>query len=119
MQRQAPFVVVTQRNSIAEASARTGSIALATKLARRLTAERVVGVYKDQSLVEGAHRNNRQTRAGSPRLLEQRRPDRQPSSASRAAPSQRSLIEIAVRDALDDEHLGTYQPKDAPHAPHT
>jgi hypothetical protein len=91
--------------AIAAASATDGIYALATNLPGRLNATTVLRIYKDQPLVECAHRNNKQTLRVRPIFLHNDDRIEALISIVGLALVVFGLIEIAVRDALGDSHL--------------
>jgi hypothetical protein len=91
--------------AIAAASATDGIYALATNLPGRLNATTVLRIYKDQPLVECAHRNNKQTLRVRPIFLHNDDRIEALISIVGLALVVFGLIEIAVRDALSDSHL--------------
>jgi transposase len=101
------------RNKAAIASAATtdGIYALATNLRGRLTAERLLRIYKDQSLVECAHRNAKQTLRVRPVFLHNDDRIEALISIVGLALVVFGLIEIALRNAIGDERLAGLLPE--------
>lgn len=95
------------RNSSAiRAAQRTDGIyALATNLPGRLTATKVLTMYKDQPLVESAHKNSKQTLRVRPIFLHNDDRIEALISIVGLALVVFGLIEIELRQALRDEHL--------------
>jgi hypothetical protein len=91
--------------AIASASSTDGIYALATNLPGRLTAATVLRAYKDQPLVECAHRNNKQTLRVRPIFLHNDDRIEALISIVGLALVVFGLIEIELRNALGDEHL--------------
>jgi transposase len=91
--------------AIATASATDGIYALATNLPGRLTANQVLRIYKDQPLVECAHRNSKQTLRVRPVFLHNDDRIEALISIVGLALVVFGLIEIELRQALGDEHL--------------
>jgi Domain of unknown function (DUF4277)/Transposase DDE domain len=91
--------------AIAAASASDGIYALATNLPGRLTANQVLRIYKDQPLVECAHRNSKQTLRVRPVFLHNDDRIEALISIVGLALVVFGLIEIELRQALGDEHL--------------
>jgi len=82
-----------------------GVYALATNLPGRLTAANVLRIYKDQSLVECAHRNEKQTLRVRPIFLHNDDRIEALISIVGLAIVVFGLIEIGVRHALGDQQL--------------
>jgi hypothetical protein len=95
----------TNKAAIAAASATDGIYALATNLPGRLSAATVLRIYKDQPLVECAHRNNKQTLRVRPIFLHNDDRIQALISIVGLALVVFGLIEISVRDALGDSQL--------------
>jgi transposase len=97
--------------AITAASATDGLYALATNLPGRLDAGKVLRVYKDQSLVECAHRNDKQTLRVRPLFLHNDDRIEALISVVGLALVVFGLIEIELRTALGDEHLDGLLPE--------
>jgi transposase len=82
-----------------------GIYALATNLPGRLSATKVLATYKDQSLVECAHKNEKQTLRVRPIFLHNDDRIEALVSIVGLALVVFGLIEIEVRRALGDQHL--------------
>jgi len=91
--------------AIAAASATDGVYALATNLPGRLSPASVLRIYKDQPLVECAHRNNKQTLRVRPIFLHNDDRIEALISIIGLALVTFGLIEIAARNALGDQPL--------------
>ncbi len=101
----------TDKAAMAAASATDGIYALATNLPGRLRPTSVLRIYKDQPLVECAHRNNKQTLRVRPIFLHNDDRIEALISIIGLALVTFGLIEIAVRDALGDEPLDGLLPE--------
>jgi transposase len=95
--RDQPAVRAAQRTD--------GVYALATNLPGRLTAAKVLRIYKDQSLVECAHRNEKQTLRVRPIFLHNDDRIEALISIVGLALVVFGLIEIEVRRAIGDQQL--------------
>ena len=96
-----------RRNSTAIRSAQRtdGVYALATNLPGRISAAKVLTIYKDQSLVECAHRNTKQTLRVRPIFLHNDDRIEALISIVGIALVVFGLIEIGLRHTLGDTHL--------------
>lgn len=93
------------RAAIAAAQRTDGLYALATNLSGRLSSGRVLRIYKDQSLVECAHKNEKQTLRVRPIFLHNDDRIEALISIVGLALVVFGLIEIELRRALGGEHL--------------
>jgi transposase len=96
-----------RRNSAAIRSAQRtdGIYALATNLPGRISAAKILTIYKDQSLVECAHKNGKQTLRVRPIFLHNDDRIEALISIVGLALVVFGLIEIELRRALTDQHL--------------
>ena len=101
----------TNEAAIAAASATDGIYALATNLPGRLNPTSVLRIYKDQPLVECAHRNNKQSLRVRPIFLHNDDRIEALISIVGLALVIFGLIEIAVRNAVGDETLDGLLPE--------
>jgi transposase len=97
--------------AIAGAERTDGVYALATNLPGRLSAAKVLSTYKDQSLVECAHRNTKQALRVRPIFLHNDDRIEALISIVGLALVVFGLIEAGVRQALGDEHLDGLLPE--------
>ena len=102
------------RNAAAiRAAQRTdGVYALATNLSGRLSATKVLRIYKDQPLVECAHKNGKQTLRVRPIFLHNDDRIEALISIVGLALVVFGLIELELRRALGDQHLQGLLPED-------
>ena len=101
-----PTLSYLRNSSAIRAAQRTDGIyALATNLPGRLTATKVLTMYKDQPLVESAHKNSKQTLRVRPIFLHNDDRIEALISIVGLALVVFGLIEIELRQALRDEHL--------------
>jgi Domain of unknown function (DUF4277)/Transposase DDE domain len=97
--------------AIAAAAATDGIYALATNLPGRLTATKILRIYKDQSLVECAHHNAKQTLRVRPVFLHNDDRIEALISIVGLALVVFGLIEIELRRVLGDSHLDGLLPE--------
>lgn len=97
--------------AIAAAERTDGIYALATNLPGRLSAAQVLRTYKDQSLVECAHKNGKQNLRVRPIFLHNDDRIEALVSIVGLALVVFGLIETGVRQALGDEHLDGLLPE--------
>jgi transposase len=113
-----PTLSFSRDTAAIRAAQRTDGIyALATNLSGRLSATKVLRIYKDQPLVECAHKNGKQTLRVRPIFLHNDDRIEALISIVGLALVVFGLIEIGLRRALGDQHLEGLLPEGRPARP--